>query len=74
MSGNKGPGTLAPEKVWTTKEIFEYFEIDVDNDLENNIANSGQYLGGVLILKKNEHLKKYMERYIHTILENPLYP
>ena len=72
MSGNKGPGTLAPEKVWTTKEIFEYFEIDVDNDLENNIANSGQYLGGVLILKKNEHLKKYMERYIHTILENPL--
>lgn len=72
MSGAKGPGTLAPEKVWTIKEIFEYFRIDVDNNLENNIANSGQYLGGVLILKKNEHLKKYMEVYTKTILENPL--
>ena len=75
MSGAKGPGTLAPEKVWTIKEIFEHFEIDVNNVIENNIsniANSGQYLGGVLILKKNEHLKKYMEIYTRTILENPL--
>jgi hypothetical protein len=40
------------EKIWTTKEIFNYFNIDPNSD----IGNSGQFLGGIRIMKKNEHL------------------
>jgi len=68
MSGNNGPGSLAMEKAWTIKEIFDYFKVDINSD----IANTGQYLGGVLVLKKNEHLKKYMALYTDAILQNPL--
>ena len=44
------------------KEIFE----TVDVDIESEHANSGQYLGGILIFKKNEHSKKYLE-YVSNI-------
>jgi len=67
MSGNHGPGGLCVEKHWTTRQIFEYLGVDMESDM----ANSGQYLGGVLIMKKNAHLKQYMERYIRTVLSNP---
>ena len=33
---------------------------------------SGQYLGGVLIMKKNEHLMEYLNRFDEIIEENPL--
>jgi hypothetical protein len=68
MSGNNGPGGLEIEKKWTIKEIFDNFNIDMDSD----IANSGQYLGGILVMKKNEHLKKYMNMYVSTVLTKPL--
>ena len=67
MSGNKGPGNLEKEKCWTIKQIFDYFDIEP----ESEIGNSGQYLGGILIMKKNEHLKNYMKKYIQIILEKP---
>lgn len=68
MSGGPGAGNLAPEKKWTIKEIFDYFKIEPDSD----IGNSGQYLGGVLILKKNKHLKDYLERFSKCIDEQAL--
>tara|TARA_B100000497_G_C7616702_1_gene370418 strand:- start:100 stop:1146 length:1047 start_codon:yes stop_codon:yes gene_type:complete len=68
MSGNNGPGGLEKEKFWTTKQIFDYFEVNP----ESSIGNSGQYLGGVLVMKKNEHLLTYMKEYTKTILSNPL--
>ena len=68
MSGNNGPGSLEKEKFWTTKQIFDYFEIEPDS----SIGNSGQYLGGVLVMKKNEHLLTYMKEYTKTILSNPV--
>lgn len=68
MSGNNGPGGLEIEKKWTIREIFDNFKVDVDGD----IANSGQYLGGILVMKKNDHLKKYMNLYTTTILTKPL--
>jgi len=68
MSGNCGPGNLEVEKWWTTREIFEHFEVDLNGE----IANSGQYLGGILVMKKNDHLKRYMEIYLSTLLTNPL--
>lgn len=68
MSGNKGPGGFEKEKKWTTKNIFNYFNVD----LNSNIANSGQYLGGILVLKKNKHLMDIIELYIKTLYNNPL--
>ena len=67
MTGNNGPGGLAVEKHWTTKQIFNYLGVDIDSE----IANSGQHLCTVLVFKKNDHLKQYMERYTNTILSNP---
>jgi hypothetical protein len=68
MSGNNGPGSLEKEKFWTTKQIFDYFEVEPDS----SIGNSGQYLGGVLVMKKNEHLLTYMKEYTKIILSNPV--
>ena len=68
MSGNNGPGGLAREKCWTIKEIFEYFNIERDGE----IGNSGQYLGGILIMKKNSHLKEYLKLFKNAIENNPL--
>lgn len=42
-----------PEKSWTTKEIFDYFDVDMNSD----IANNGQLVGGILIMKKTLNLK-----------------
>ena len=66
MSGNNGPGTLEIEKKWTTREIFDHFKLDIDGD----IANSGQYLGGVLVMKKNKHLMDYMRVFKECILNH----
>ena len=52
------------EKFWTVKEIFDYFKID----REGEIGNSGQYLGGVLFIKKCKHSMEWIKR-ILTILE-----
>tara|TARA_B100001093_G_scaffold267666_1_gene256007 strand:- start:2036 stop:3760 length:1725 start_codon:yes stop_codon:yes gene_type:complete len=56
------------EKWWTTKEIFNFF----DEKSNSEIGESGQYLGGVLIMKKNEHLMEYLDRFDEIIEENPL--
>jgi hypothetical protein len=68
MSGNKGPGTLAKEKEWTTKEIFDYFNVSLDSE----IANSGQLLGGVFIIKKNKHSMNYVKEVIKCMMRYPL--
>ena len=47
------------EKWWTTKEIFNFFDEKPDSE----VGESGQYLGGVLIMKKNEHLMEYLNRF-----------
>ena len=54
MSGRPDlAGNLEKEIYWTTTEIFNYFNIYPDSQ----IGESGQYLGGVLILKKNKYEK-----------------
>ena len=68
MSGNKGPGSLEVEKKWTIREIFDYFSISPNSD----IGDSGQYLGGVFIMQKNEHLEKYMTMFMEAIVYDPL--
>ena len=56
------------EKHWTTKEIFDFFGESVDGE----IANSGQLLGGVLIMQKNSSLVQYMKSYSEIINNHPL--
>lgn len=68
MSGNKGPGGLEKEKKWTIKEIFNYFKLDSSSA----IGNSGQYLGGILVLKKNKHLMDLMDLFIKAVYDHPL--
>ena len=66
MTGNNSPGSLSVEREWTTKEIFDLFGIS----LYSPVATSGQYLGGVLVMKKNKHLMDYMKVYTDIILNN----
>jgi hypothetical protein len=56
------------EKVWTTQEIFQAVDINIDSEH----ASSGQYLGGVLIMKKNAHLLQYLDEFDKIIATNPL--
>ena len=58
------------EKWWTAREIFEYYNLDL-----NGIhANSGQFLGGVFMLKKNKHSEEYVKKLISiTLTQSQLY-
>lgn len=56
------------EKKYTTKEIFSYFDIDINS----NIANSGQILGGIRIMKKNDNLIKLINLEEKTLYDNKL--
>jgi len=55
------------EKWWSTKEVFNYFEVDINSE----IANSGQYLDGILIMKKNEHLIKIIDLWMKAVYDKP---
>lgn len=47
------------EKYWTTKEIFNYFNINHDS----YIANSKQFLAGHIIMKKNNSLMEQLNQF-----------
>lgn len=51
------------EKTYTTRDIFNYFSVG-----NTDIIETGQYVGGILILKKNNHLFKILDTYT-TLLE-----
>lgn len=55
------------ESVWTTKQIFDYFNITTDS----YIANSGQLINGVLIMKKNENLLQQIGVWYETLCDDP---
>ena len=52
--------TSHQEKIWTTNQILNYFNI-TNND--TSIIESGQYVGGVLLLRNNDHLRKYINMF-----------
>jgi len=56
------------EKNWTTKEVFNYFNILSDS----NIANSGQILNGIIIMKINKHLFDIINTWYKVINDNVL--
>lgn len=56
------------EKHWTTKEIFNYFKINANE----KIANNGQFLDGILIMKKNKSLVNINNKWLKCVYDNPL--
>ena len=44
------------EHKWTTQHIFDALNVSRNE----TIRNSGQYLGGILILRKGEHLQHFL--------------
>ena len=56
------------EKYWTTRQIFEHFNLD----LNSNYANSGQIIGGALIMKKTEKLMKIIDECFNVLETNKL--
>lgn len=68
MSGKIGTGNLERENVWTNSEIFKYLNVPVNGEF----GNSGQYLGGILVMKKNQHLLKIINLLIKALYDDPL--
>ena len=56
------------EKTYTVKEIFQYFKIEQNSE----IANTGQILAGIQIIKKNTNSIKLANLWIQTLYDNPL--
>ena len=56
------------ERKYTTKEIFQYFKLDLNSDY----CTSGQIVGGILIMKKNEKIIKIMDDCIDLLRTNHL--
>ena len=54
-----------PEKYYTTKEIFQYFNVDINS----TIANSGQIMGGLLIMKNIPKLRTKLD-WIYKVYED----
>jgi len=51
------------EKHWTTKNIFDYFNIDINSD----IANSPQLEATNMIFRKNKHLFNLLNEFINLL-------
>ena len=68
MSGKLGAGNLERENVWTNTEIFKYLNVPINGEF----GNSGQYLGGILVMKKNQHLLKIINLLIKALYDDPL--
>jgi uncharacterized protein YqgQ len=60
--------TQQSEKTWTTTEIFNYFNISLDDE----IAKSGQIMATVRIMKKNKNLINMIDKEIKALYDNPL--
>lgn len=56
------------EKQWTTSHIFDYFNVSNNK----NITDTGQIVGGILIMKKNNALTKILDIWGKTLEDNPL--
>ena len=56
------------EKVWTTREIFESFDIPETHI----IKTSGQYVGGLLIMQKCDSVVKIFKDCLETIRNDQL--
>lgn len=56
------------EKSWTTNEIFNYFNCNNDE----KILNTGQYVGGILIMKKTEKVCNMINEWYNCLIDDCL--
>jgi hypothetical protein len=56
------------EKKYTIKEVFHYFNININSEY----ANSGQILDGILIMKKNKNLNIIIDAWYNVMYDEPL--
>ena len=59
--------SIHKEKDWTTRELFDYFEIDPFSE----IGASTQLEATHMIFKKNDHTLDYFEKYRQVLKEDP---
>jgi hypothetical protein len=59
---------FAPEYKYTTSSIFKYFNVENDD----NITKTGQYIGGIQIIKKNDISMKIINEWYNVAIEKPL--
>jgi hypothetical protein len=57
-----------PEKNYTIKEIFQYFNVEQNCE----IVDSGQLIGGIQIIRKNSNSIKLVNLWNQTLYDNPL--
>tara|TARA_B100001063_G_C16720314_1_gene533156 strand:+ start:727 stop:1443 length:717 start_codon:yes stop_codon:yes gene_type:complete len=58
--------THLPEKLYTVKEIFEYFNVEINGE----IANSGQIMATINIMKKNSNSLHIVNTWLHALESN----
>ena len=56
----------AIEKKWTTKQLFKAFEV------EEEMKKSGQFVGGIFMMKINESIIDFFKYIITVLRKNPL--
>jgi hypothetical protein len=57
------------EKAWTTKEIFEHFNINNDSD---DILKTGQIMATIKMFKKNANAINIVSAWLNALYRNPL--
>ena len=73
--GSDGTGCISfqmphhAEDKWTTKEIFEYFNI---HGCSNDIRESGQFIATVRMFKKNANSMNIVSAWLNALYQNPL--
>ena len=59
--------SIHKEKDWTTKELFDYFNIDSKSDHFNTTQLEATHI----IFKKNDHTDNYLNEYKKLLNEDP---
>jgi hypothetical protein len=57
------------EKAWTTKEIFEHFNINNDSD---DILETGQIMATIKMFKKNANAVNIVSTWLNALYRNPI--
>jgi hypothetical protein len=59
------------EQKFTTDAIFKYFNITPNTTLWKKVAETGQYVGGILVMRKTPQLESILAMYNQTLYDDP---
>jgi hypothetical protein len=59
------------EEVYTTDAIFKYFNITPETALWKQVAQTGQFVGGLLVMRKTPQLESILAMYNQTLYDDP---